>query len=53
MKLRPVDFATEGIYLCGLAHYPKPIDETITQAQAAAARALTILAKDAVRWAGS
>ena len=39
MKLRPVDFATDGIYLCGLAHYPKPIDESIAQAQAAAGRA--------------
>ena len=35
MKLRPVDFATEGMFLAGLAHYPKPIDESITQAKAA------------------
>lgn len=46
MKLRPVDFATEGIYVAGLVHYPKPIDETIAQAQAAAARAVTVLSKD-------
>ena len=52
MKLRPVDFATEGIYLCGLAHYPKPIDESIAQAQAAAGRALTLLAKDTVKVGG-
>ena len=39
MKLRPVDFATDGIFVCGLAHFPKPIDESIAQAQAAAARA--------------
>jgi heterodisulfide reductase subunit A-like polyferredoxin len=45
MKLRPVDFATEGIFLCGLAHSPKFIDETIAQARAAAARAATILSK--------
>jgi heterodisulfide reductase subunit A len=45
MKLRPVDFATEGIYLCGLAHSPKFIDENIAQARAAAARAATVLSK--------
>lgn len=48
MKLRPVDFATDGIFLAGLAHYPKPIEETIAQAQAAAARAATILSKPAI-----
>jgi heterodisulfide reductase subunit A-like polyferredoxin len=46
VKLRPVDFATEGIYLAGLAHYPKFIGESVVQAQAAAARAATILSKD-------
>ncbi|MGL4208207.1 MAG: NAD(P)-binding protein, partial [Candidatus Adiutrix sp.] len=45
MKLRPVDLATDGQYLAGLAHYPKPLDESITQAKAAAARAVTTLAK--------
>jgi heterodisulfide reductase subunit A len=45
LKLRPVDFATEGIFLCGLAHSPKFIDENISQAKAAAARAATILSK--------
>ncbi len=44
VKLRPVDFATDGIFLCGLAHYPKPIDESIAQAQAAVSRAVTLLA---------
>jgi heterodisulfide reductase subunit A len=44
-KLRPVDFATEGIFLCGLAHSPKFIDENISQARAAAARAATVLSK--------
>jgi heterodisulfide reductase subunit A2 len=48
-KLRPVDFATDGIFLCGLAHYPKAIDESIAQAMAAASRATTILAKDSVQ----
>jgi heterodisulfide reductase subunit A len=48
VKLRPVDLATDGIFVCGLAHAPKAIDESIAQAQAAAARAITILAKDSV-----
>jgi len=45
MKLRPVDFATEGIYLAGLAHGPKFVDESIAQALAAVSRATTILSK--------
>jgi heterodisulfide reductase subunit A-like polyferredoxin len=44
-KLRPVDFATDGVFVAGLAHYPKPIDESIAQAQAAASRAASFLAK--------
>jgi heterodisulfide reductase subunit A len=44
-KLRPVDFSVDGIFLCGLAHSPKPIEESIAQAQAAAARAAIPLAK--------
>jgi heterodisulfide reductase subunit A2 len=44
-KLRPVDFASEGLFLCGLAHYPKPLDESIAQAMAAAGRAATVLSK--------
>lgn len=46
MKLRPVDFATDGVFLCGLAHSAKAVDESIIQAQAAASRAATVLAKD-------
>jgi heterodisulfide reductase subunit A-like polyferredoxin len=46
VKLRPVDFPTEGIYLCGMAHYPKFIDEALAQAQAAVARASTILSRE-------
>jgi heterodisulfide reductase subunit A-like polyferredoxin len=46
LKLRPVDFASDGLYLCGLAHYPKTINETIAQAEAAAARAAGILSRD-------
>jgi heterodisulfide reductase subunit A len=45
-KLRPVEFATEGVFLCGMGHYPKPIEESIAQAQAAAAKALTVLTKE-------
>lgn len=45
VKLRPVDFATDGVFVCGMAHYPKDISETISQARAAAGRAATILAK--------
>jgi heterodisulfide reductase subunit A2 len=44
VKLRPNDFATDGVFVCGLAHAPKPIEESIVQAQAAAARAVTVLA---------
>ena len=46
MKLRPVDFATDGVFLAGMAHSPKFIDESISQACAAVSRACTILTKD-------
>ena len=46
VKFRPVDFVNDGIFLCGLAHSPRLIDESISQAEAAAARAATILCKD-------
>jgi heterodisulfide reductase subunit A len=52
MKLRPVDFATDGVFVAGLAHYPKPIDEAIAQAKAAASRAAVVLAQDAIRAGG-
>jgi len=45
MKLRPLDFFNAGVFLCGLAHAPKLIPETISQAQGAAARAATILSQ--------
>jgi heterodisulfide reductase subunit A-like polyferredoxin len=51
-KLRPVDFPSDGIFLAGLAHYPKPIDETIAQAKAAAGRAATFLGMDLVKVGG-
>ncbi len=53
MKLRPVDFATDGIFLCGLAHWPKSIEESISQASAAAARAITILSKKVLEVEGA
>ena len=52
VKLRPVDFASEGIFLCGSAHYPKSIEETISQAYAAAGRAAGILAKPTLKAGG-
>ena len=52
VKLRPVDFATDGVFVCGLAHYPKDIGETIAQARAAAGRAATVLSKDTVESEG-
>ena len=52
MKLRPVEFATEGVFMCGLAHNPKFIEETIAQAKAAASRAGTILSKDVIEAGG-
>jgi heterodisulfide reductase subunit A2 len=47
-KLRPVDFASDGLFMAGVAHYPKFLDETIAQAQAAASRAAIILSQDHV-----
>lgn len=47
-KLRPVDFSTEGLFVAGLAHYPKPIEESIAQAMAAASRAATVLSKQSI-----
>ena len=45
-KLRPVESATDGVYICGLAHYPKFMEESIAQAQAAASRATTVLSRE-------
>jgi heterodisulfide reductase subunit A-like polyferredoxin len=52
VKLRPVDFATEGFFLAGMAHYPKFLGESIAQAQAAAARAATILSRETLEVGG-
>ncbi len=46
LKLRPLDFASSGIFVCGLAHSPKYVEESIAQAQGAAARALGVLARE-------
>jgi heterodisulfide reductase subunit A-like polyferredoxin len=51
-KLRPVDFATDGIFVCGLAHYPKNMPETIAQALATAGRAATVLSKKQIESEG-
>jgi heterodisulfide reductase subunit A len=51
-KLRPVDFSSEGVYLAGLAHYPKPLEESIAQAKAAASRAMTLLSREAIMVGG-
>ncbi len=49
VKLQPIDFATKGVFVCGLAHSPKPVDEAIAQGLGASGRAATILAKDTVQ----
>jgi len=53
VKLKPVEFSTDGVYLCGAAHYPKHIPETVNQAYGAAGRALTLLSHDMVTVSGS
>jgi heterodisulfide reductase subunit A len=52
-KLGPSEFASDGVFLCGMAHYPKPIDESVAQGQAAASRAMTLLAREKVRVSGT
>jgi len=51
-KLRPVDFATEGIFVCGMAHSPKSIEESISQAKAAVSRVCTLLTRDTIEAEG-
>ncbi|MBS4025619.1 MAG: CoB--CoM heterodisulfide reductase iron-sulfur subunit A family protein, partial [Clostridia bacterium] len=53
VKLKPVEFSTDGVYLCGMAHYPKFISETVSQAYGAAGRVLTLLSRDTVVASGS
>ncbi|MFO7859893.1 MAG: FAD-dependent oxidoreductase [Desulfosalsimonas sp.] len=52
-KLGPAEFATDGVFLCGMAHYPKPIDESIAQAKAAVARAITLLSRQYIYSSGT
>ena len=52
VKLGPSQFASDGVFLCGLAHYPKPLDESIAQAQAAASRAVTLLSQQTINTSG-
>jgi heterodisulfide reductase subunit A len=52
VKLRPVDFATDGVFMCGMSHAPKMSEETIAQANAAVSRACTILTKDYIEAEG-
>ena len=53
VKLKPVEFGVEGVYLCGMAHYPKLISETVSQAYGAAGRAITLVSRDTVIASGS
>ena len=53
MKLRPLDFANEGMFMAGLAHAPKQLHESLAQAKGAASRAMTILSKDKLTISGS
>ena len=52
IKLRPVDFANEGMFLCGLAHAPKTAGESIAQALAVSARAASVLSKTSLPLSG-
>jgi heterodisulfide reductase subunit A-like polyferredoxin len=52
IKLRPMDFTREGIFLAGMAHYPKFLEESISQALAAAGRAISLLSREALYLGG-
>jgi heterodisulfide reductase subunit A-like polyferredoxin len=52
LKMRPMEFHDEGIYLAGMAHYPKFIEEAMTHALAAAGRAITILSRPSLQLGG-
>jgi len=53
VKLRPVEFAADGVFLCGMAHYPKHIEEVVNQAYGAAGRVVTMMSHDTVTASGS
>ncbi len=52
LKMRPMDFMEEGVFMAGMAHYPKFVEEAMINAQAAAARAVTLLSKDPLYYGG-
>ena len=52
-KLGPSEFATDGVFLCGMNHYPKPIDESVAQALAASSRAVTLLSRRTISMSGT
>ncbi len=52
VKLRPIDFATDGVFVCGLAHAPKPIDEAVAHGLGASARAASVLSKEVLQVGG-
>lgn len=52
-KLRPVDFVTDGVFMAGLGHYPKPLEESVTQARAAVSRVSTVLSRTEMTLAGT
>jgi heterodisulfide reductase subunit A len=53
VKLRPVDFGADGVFMCGTNHYPKHLSESISQAYGAAGRAVSLLSQDTVTASGS
>jgi len=53
VKLRPLDFAVDGVYLCGLAHSPKSVTESMAQAHGAAIRAVTVLSREYIETLGT
>jgi heterodisulfide reductase subunit A len=53
VKLRPVDFGADGVFMCGANHYPKHLSEAVSQAYGAAGRAVTLLSQDTVTASGS
>jgi heterodisulfide reductase subunit A len=53
VKLRPVDFAADGVFMCGAGHYPKHLTEALSQAHGAAGRAVTLLSQDTVTASGA
>ena len=53
VKLRPVDFSSDGVFLCGSAHYPKHIEESINQAYGAAGRVVSLVSHDKVTVSGA